>query len=328
MKNIAFLFALIHFWNMPCLAQKQQNVYFFKNSGEEVKLKENADYIRVIQEPDSGSRFFNLIEFYPNGSKKRVGKLSKFEPHLRFEEALIVYYEDGNRKEVTQYSKGVPKGLQFIYHPNGKLRESSVNVLLKNDPSKTGFIKKVISYYDSTGLAMIKSGIGTYKTFDNDAVVIEEGNYLDSLKHGVWKGTYRARKAYYEETFERGNFLKGAVTFENGNSYSYNKLEEMPEFKGGMEKFYRYVGENFRYPREAIDNGVSVNVMVHFAVEADGSLSNIKLERDPGYGIGKEALRVVNDSPKWIAGRQHGVPVKVAFILPFQLQIRDSTPRN
>ena len=34
-------------------------------------------------------------------------------------------------------------------------------------------------------------------------------------------------------------------------------------------------------------------------VERDGTLSNIKLLKDPGYGIADEIVRVLNKSPKW-----------------------------
>lgn len=321
-RNIYVYLLIISCSVTVCLAQKKQNVYFFKNNGRQVDLKDSADYLRVIQEPDSGSKFFTLLEYYKNGSKKRLGKVSKFEPYLVYEETLITYYEDGKRKEVTQYTKGIPKGTQFRYHPNGKLMENSVNITLKNDPNKLKFLKKIISYHDSTGLAIIEGGTGIYKTFDNSAILMEEGNYLDSVKHGIWKGRYTLTGAYYEESFDRGKFLTGIVKFKNGDSTRYNKAEEMPEFNGGMDKFYRYVAQNFKYPRAAIESGVNGKVIVHFEVETDGSMSNLKLESDPGFGIGKEAMRVVKDSPKWIPGRQHGIPVKVSYYLPIKIGIK------
>jgi protein TonB len=62
-------------------------------------------------------------------------------------------------------------------------------------------------------------------------------------------------------------------------------IEVKPEFPGGMAKFYKYVGDNYRAPEE---EGLRGKVYVTFVVEKDGSLTDIKVLRDIGYGTGKE----------------------------------------
>jgi protein TonB len=56
-------------------------------------------------------------------------------------------------------------------------------------------------------------------------------------------------------------------------------------------------------------------------VEKDGSLTDIKVLRDIGYGTGKEAVRV--KSPRWNPGIQNGKPVRVLYSLPIQIQTAD-----
>jgi hypothetical protein len=56
-----------------------------------------------------------------------------------------------------------------------------------------------------------------------------------------------------------------------------------------MAKFYKYVGDNYRAPEE---EGLRGKVYVTFVVEKDGSLTDIKVLRDIGYGTGK-AVRVL-----------------------------------
>ena len=300
-------------------SQKKQNVYFLKNNGTEVKLKDSADFIRIIQEPDSGSKYFNLVEFYANGVKKKAGVLSKFSPSLVFEGTQVDYYPNGNKKSIALYSKGRQKGLQYYYYQNGKLKESCLIVEVKNAKDKPPYFKKMISYFDSTGLAMIINGTGHYKTSDDDSILIEEGEYLDSLKHGNWTGTFSKSKAVYYETYDRGDFLSGVTRFADGDSVVYVKADEMPKFPGGIEEFIRFVARNFRFPREAMERNAGGRVIVHFVVTQAGKLAELKLENDPGYGIGREALRVVKQSPTWVPGRQHGVPVKVSYTLPIVL---------
>jgi protein TonB len=57
-------------------------------------------------------------------------------------------------------------------------------------------------------------------------------------------------------------------------------------------------------------------------VEKDGSISNTQILRDIGAGCGEEALRVVNDMPKWIPGEQRDKKVRVKFTLPVKFTLQ------
>ena len=55
-------------------------------------------------------------------------------------------------------------------------------------------------------------------------------------------------------------------------------------------------------------------------VEKDGSLSELTILRDIGYGTGEEALRVLKLSPNWIPGKVNNIPVKTLYSLPITIQ--------
>ena len=95
-------------------AQKKQNVYFFKNNGVEV-IKDSADFVRMIQEPDSGETNFNLLEYHMNGKRKTLGKVSAFEPKIVLEGTTLRFNEEGKRIEITPYENGTPKGISYHY---------------------------------------------------------------------------------------------------------------------------------------------------------------------------------------------------------------------
>ena len=108
-----------------------------------------------------------------------------------------------------------------------------------------------------------------------------------------------------------------ADVVEDTNIYSTAGIEVKPDFPGGMAKFYKYVGNNYRTPEE---EGLSGKVYVTFVVEKDGSLTDIKVVRDIGYGTGKEAVRVLKSCPKWNPGEQNGKKVRVLYSLPITIQ--------
>lgn len=99
----------------------------------------------------------------------------------------------------------------------------------------------------------------------------------------------------------------------------FKAIEVQPTPPGGMQAFMQYIAHNYKYPEEAVKAKVVGRVIVTFVVEKDGSLSDVKVVRDLGYGTGEEAVRVLASSPKWKPGVQNGKPVRVQFTLPIQL---------
>ena len=88
----------------------------------------------------------------------------------------------------------------------------------------------------------------------------------------------------------------------NQNSlYNSAGIDLKPEFPGGQKEFGKYIRKNYNVPREA--KQIKGNVYVTFVVEIDGTLTNIKVLRDLGFGTGKEAIRVLEQGPKWIPGQ-------------------------
>jgi protein TonB len=108
-----------------------------------------------------------------------------------------------------------------------------------------------------------------------------------------------------------------AVVEEDNAVYNVAGIEVKPDFPGGLQKFYDFVGKNYQTPEE---EGLKGKVYVTFVVEKDGSLTDIKVVRDIGYGTGKEAIRVLSKSPKWSPGEQNGKRVRCTFSLPISIQ--------
>ncbi len=96
----------------------------------------------------------------------------------------------------------------------------------------------------------------------------------------------------------------------------FTLVEEQPEFEGGMPAFYKYVGNEIKYPLQALQKGVEGRVDVQFVVEKDGSLSSVKAVKGVGVGCDSEAVRVVQNAPSFKPGTQRGKPVRVRMELP------------
>ncbi|WP_293785551.1 M56 family metallopeptidase [uncultured Pedobacter sp.] len=114
------------------------------------------------------------------------------------------------------------------------------------------------------------------------------------------------------------------VTPENtGEVFDFVSIEKQPEFPGGITNFYKYVGNNIKYPKMAQDNHVQGKVFLCFVVEKDGSLSDIQITRGLGSGTDEEAIRVLKESPKWNPGIQNGLAVRVKYNININFTLND-----
>lgn len=118
-----------------------------------------------------------------------------------------------------------------------------------------------------------------------------------------------------------GDLDKGVEAPDN-TVYNTAGLQVQPEFPGGIGAFLKYVQSNFRIPE--VEQNMVARIYVSFVVEKDGTLTDIKVTRDPGYGMGKEAERVLRSvKTKWSPGIQNGKPVRARYNLPITINIKE-----
>ena len=102
----------------------------------------------------------------------------------------------------------------------------------------------------------------------------------------------------------------------------FQLVEEKPSFNGGdANEFSKWVNSKLVYPEIAKENGVQGRVTLQFTVNADGSVSNVKVLRGVDSSLDKEAVRVVSSSPKWKPGKQRDRAVKVTYTFPVIFQL-------
>ncbi len=99
------------------------------------------------------------------------------------------------------------------------------------------------------------------------------------------------------------------------------EVEKNPNFPGGINEFLKLVGNRFVTPE--IEDEKIIKVLVYFVVEKDGTLSNITVPRSPGYGLDKEAIRVLKSiKTKWEPGIYKGKPVRTSYSLPIVVKMQ------
>ena len=98
-------------------------------------------------------------------------------------------------------------------------------------------------------------------------------------------------------------------------------IEQQPEFPGGFKELMKYLNDNLKYPKDALGQGIEGRVRVQFIVTKTGEISNVKILQSLHPSCDEEAVRLISSMPKWIPGKQNGVPVNVYYTVPIRFTL-------
>lgn len=96
------------------------------------------------------------------------------------------------------------------------------------------------------------------------------------------------------------------------------QADKMPEFNGDLPT---YLGKKIKYPLEAKLKNIEGKVMVEFIVNANGEVESAKVVSSPDVSLSMEAMRVVNEMPKWKPAENDGKTVSVVMTLPISFRL-------
>ncbi len=114
---------------------------------------------------------------------------------------------------------------------------------------------------------------------------------------------------------------KKAISSQIDTGQIFRVVEKMPEYPGGVKALMHYLANHIKYPAEAKKAKVHGRVFISFVVEKDGSISHVNVLRGIGHGCDKEAVKAVENMPRWIPGQQRGKPVRVEYNLPIKFSL-------
>lgn len=151
---------------------------------------------------------------------------------------------------------------------------------------------------------------------------ILQGNSDDFFPNGNVKSRhfYVNNQLVWGKYFYPNGQLNGAGSYDaNGNVVKHegydtsgNKIKgyiffRESAFKGGVDGWINYLQTHLKVDMPS-RNGAPVGrytVVLSFVVDKDGKVTNVTAADDPGYGTKEEAIRVLQDGPKWIPAMEN-----------------------
>ncbi|MDB5133867.1 MAG: TonB family protein [Mucilaginibacter sp.] len=96
-------------------------------------------------------------------------------------------------------------------------------------------------------------------------------------------------------------------------SKHYQNLKP-PHFPGGEDAFHNYLIKNSKWPIVTTD--IQGIIIINFAIEKDGTLTEFKIEKGLKRELDAEALRVIRCCPKWKPALRNGKPIRSTYSVP------------
>lgn len=120
--------------------------------------------------------------------------------------------------------------------------------------------------------------------------------------------------------------------------------DKMPSFPGGEQALLQFLSKNIQYPTKAMEAGVQGRVLMSFAIDKNGSITDItakdctissydkkffdkltveqqeKLKKECILAFAKEGVRLIRLMPNWKPGESKGKKVKALYRLPLSFR--------
>ena len=146
-------------------------------------------------------------------------------------------------------------------------------------------------------------------------------NLVDETQELAPENTEPETEKKEEEKAEEEEQEHEAPINMNEDAETLRIVEQLPEYPGGMVEFMKWLTANLKYPDVALRHKIEGKVMISFIVNADGTISDIKLVKGPHKLLNDEALRVAHMMPKWKPGLENGKPCRTMIAIPIVFEI-------
>lgn len=192
----------------------------------------------------------------------------------------------------------------------------------------------------------VKMSEGAWRAWHANGQLEEEGEYRRNKRVGKWRNWYAngqlkrdidyvegafqgMRLTYWEngrlkrrDSLFNGEVIRGLCLDSSGSPIEYFDYYIPPGFPGGVDGFVQFIMTEVRYPYPDKINNVEGRVLVHFMVDTDGHVRNVKVRESASSTLERAVVKAIEYSGRqWEPAMVDGEPVRFYFAVPVNFKI-------
>lgn len=180
-----------------------------------------------------------------------------------------------------------------------------------------GAPKKSIEYYPYSKEVLD----GETRHYYDNGKLEEIITYKGGKMNGIVKTYFQNGQMRREDYFEDHEFVQGTCWDSTGVKTEHTAYLIYPEFPGGEDALFEFLGTNVKYPNDAKLWGKQGIVYAQFVVSETGVIEEHRIFKGVSESLDREALRVIASMPNWKPGLKEGKPVKFTYNLPIRFAL-------
>lgn len=350
MKNLLFTLLFSSLFITAFAQPAQRSIRFKFIARDSLALPLDAQY-HLIE--DSCSSIIRHVRFDP---AKRIFKgpfsdISRHNPDLILSKGFFTedgkldgsfeeYYPDGKLKAKGIFKQGSMVGTWTIFKEDG-------NTWMEFEEANG--TKKILNVWDEKGKQTIKDGNGTYSQQAGE--IVWTGKLVNGIPDGTWRSTNTSKPgqtSLSQETFNKGNFVKGLVSGITYQDQSRINLEpraylhalnaeslrisqqncdgeqminnyQHAYFRNGSNQLLEILKEKIGPAIGKFDYSV-LNMRkfrIYGIIDEKGTVSDLRYIEYLNYAHANELINAINTLPSFVPAKENGRNVKSNIIFEF-----------
>lgn len=279
-------------------SQQYQYVYYFNKNLKPVK---KAD--ATITGKGANTPRGVIVNFFSSKTTVKLATMEFTDSTLSINNGRSTeFFANGRVKQNAYYKNGILDGTMEKWNDKGRKMDS---LIYKDD--------KLISQTTFSSIRLDQ----IYRTREatdnlNERYVFD---FVDSLGRLRMAAEFLGNKGVLKHYDSNGNITKSDSVYDRGVTTT--------AYPGGPQAWREFLVQNLRVETPSDNRAPRGNytTLIEFTVNADGSLANYTPLTSHGYGMEKEAIRVIEKSGKWIPTMLFGKKIESQRIQPLTYQI-------
>jgi periplasmic protein TonB len=243
-------------------------------------------------------------------------KLNTGMKKLRFLLFCFLFISNTNAQEIVNFVLVGDKGI------TQNINEAHSFIVIKKYPGnyqrldyKIGAPLETLRSYSDSTLEILQ---GNYYAYTPDGKIALSGYYHNNLKEKNWYYYNDTGKVILEDKFVKGVLIETInpdTLKKEERADDIKTVEKEATFGKGDRDWIRYLSKNLNADI-ALNSVKGGEVSVMFVVNKEGQCVDIHLKKSVEFVLDEEAIRIIEQSPRWQPAIQNGRIVNAYRVQP------------